>query len=112
MLPSGCLGEIGGVIDQRVQPPAGDPLDLWQRIPHHVDIRQIELDVVTLAARPRAARIERVAGDGQHPPAVAAEALDGGMTDAAAGAGQQQNGLLPGLELELDMIEILRAALE
>ncbi len=83
------LGRNGGVIDQRVQPPAGHPLDLWQRIPHNVDIRQIELDVVTLATWPRTARIEHVARDGQHAPAGAAEALDGGVTYTAARAGQQ-----------------------
>ncbi len=93
-LQAGDLAAVGmlwrdrGVVDQRVQPPAGDPLDLRQCIPHYVDIRQVELDVVALAARPRTARIERLAGDRQHAPAGAAEALDGGVTDAAAGAGQ------------------------
>jgi hypothetical protein len=59
-----------------------------------IHIRQVDLHMVLFATRPGAARIEGMARYGQHPPPGDAEAFDGGMTDAAAGAGQQQDGLI------------------
>ena len=58
---------------------------------HVIDARQIELDMVSLAAFPRTAHIERMARNGQYPPAMVAENLDRGMPDATAGARQQQD---------------------
>src|ERR1700674_1623718 len=53
-------------------------------------IGEIDLDVVLGAGLPRALLGKRMARAGDHPPAGAGKALDRGVTDAAAGAGQEQ----------------------
>ena len=81
------------VVDQRIQAVAHDVAQSRHRGLHAGDVGKIELDVVLRPTLPWAARIERMARDGQYPPPRVAERLHRGVPDAAARPGQQKNAL-------------------
>ena len=87
------MGEIAALlISASSRPPAIS----WMRgiaVLYRLDIRQIQLDVIPFGVLPGAARIEWLARDGQHTPAIVAERLHGGVSDASAGTGKQQDRL-------------------
>jgi len=97
------LRRDAGIVDQRVEPPVRQPAaDLVEAGAEMLGVAEVELDVVLRAAEPRAARRERLPRQREHAPAVVGEQLSGGVADAAAGAGQQQDALghavvLPGV---------------
>ena len=86
-----ALGRDAGVVHQRVELAAGQPLaHLAHRAQRVLRIGEVDLDVVLRPRGPRAILRERVPRAGDHAPARAREALDGRMPDAAACAGEDQ----------------------
>src|SRR5207302_8259236 len=85
------LGRDRRVVDEGMELTALEPvLDLGDRRKRVVRIGEIDLDMIFRPRFPRAFLRERMPRAGDHPPAGAGKPLDRRMTDAAAGAGQQQ----------------------
>jgi hypothetical protein len=84
------LGADPGIVYQSIDAPADlglDRLDCGDRL---VRIGKVDLDMVRLAPRPGATRVEGLARAGQDPPPFRRKALDRSMADPAAGPGEDE----------------------
>ncbi len=88
--PPSPLGEIPALLTNASSSPFSFSLDQLDRSDGLVRIGKVDLDVVFLTPRPRAARIERLARAGQHPPTTRRKALHRGMADPPACPSQNQ----------------------
>ena len=96
LLPSACLGEIAALLTSASnRPPAIRLISGNASRTTSTSDRSIWMWLRSPPGQGQRG-IEGVAGDRQHAPSLAAEALDGGVADATAGTGQQQNRFLAG----------------
>ncbi len=80
-----------GVVDQRVQRAAFQPLADFRNRPRGVGVvGEVDLDVILRACAPRAFLREGMPRTGEDAPTGARKADHGGMADPAAGPGQKQ----------------------
>jgi len=84
------LRRDAGIVDQRVQLAVDPPLDLGDCGLRVGRVGQVHLDMILRAGLPGAVFRKRMARAGDHPPARGREALDRGVSDAAACSGEQQ----------------------
>ena len=79
---AGAFRADAGIVHQRVQLAIDLGLDHLKRRYGLIGAGKVDLDVILFPARPRAARVKRLARTGQNTPAFSRKALDCGVPDA------------------------------